>query len=41
MTQENAFFALMRSPVSLSFPTDGTLILTGSDGQTAVLKRVI
>lgn len=41
MTQESAFFALMRGPVSLTFPTDGTLILTGSDGQTAVLKRVI
>lgn len=41
MTQENAFFALMRGPVSLSFPTDGTLILTGGDGQTAVLKRAI
>lgn len=41
MTQESAFFGLMRGPVSLTFPTDGTLILTGSDGQTAVLKRVI
>lgn len=41
MTQENAFFALMRGPVSLSFPTDAMLILTGADGQTAVLKRVI
>ncbi|SBV31203.1 conserved exported protein of unknown function [uncultured Sphingopyxis sp.] len=41
MTQESAFFALMRGPVSLTFPTDGTLILTGSDGQTAALKRVI
>ncbi|HWV61238.1 MAG TPA: META domain-containing protein [Sphingopyxis sp.] len=41
MTQESAFFALMRGPVSLTFPTDGTLILTGSGGQTAVLKRVI
>jgi heat shock protein HslJ len=41
MTQESAFFALMRGPVSLDFPSDGTLILTGSDGQTAVLKRVI
>jgi heat shock protein HslJ len=41
MAQENAFFALMRGPVSLSFPSDGTLILTGSDGQTAVLKRAI
>ncbi|MCW5647766.1 MAG: META domain-containing protein [Sphingopyxis sp.] len=41
MTQENTFFALMRGPVSLSFPTDGTLILTGAEGRTAVLKRVI
>jgi len=41
MTQENAFFALMRGPVSLSFPSDGTLILTGAEGRTAVLKRVI
>jgi heat shock protein HslJ len=41
MTQESAFFALIRGPVSLTFPTDGTLILTGSGGQTAVLKRVI
>ena len=41
MTQEGAFLALMRGPVSLTFPTDGTLILTGSGGQTAVLKRVI
>ena len=41
MTQESAFFALMRGPVSLTFPTDGTLILTGSGGQTAVLRRAI
>ena len=41
MTQESAFFALMSGPVSLAVPTDGTLILTGSDGQSAVLKRVI
>ncbi|MBB6426032.1 META domain-containing protein [Sphingopyxis sp. JAI128] len=41
MTQENTFFALMRGPVSLSFPADGTLLLTGADGQTAVLKRAI
>ncbi|HWW58731.1 MAG TPA: META domain-containing protein [Sphingopyxis sp.] len=41
MAQENAFFGLMRSPVSLSFPTDGTLILTGAEGRTAVLKRAI
>jgi heat shock protein HslJ len=41
MTQENAFFALMQGPVRLSFPADGTLILTGAEGRTAVLKRVI
>ncbi|HEY0596047.1 META domain-containing protein [Sphingopyxis sp.] len=41
MTQENAFFALMRGPVGLSFPTDGTLVLTASDGKTAVLRRSI
>lgn len=41
MTQEGAFFALMRGPVRLSFPSDGTLEITGADGQTAVLKRVI
>lgn len=41
MTQENAFFTLMHGPVSLSFPSDGTLILTGAEGRTAVLKRVI
>lgn len=41
MTQENAFFALMRGPVGLRFPSDGTLVLTGAEGQTAVLKRVI
>ncbi|APZ99392.1 META domain-containing protein [Sphingopyxis sp. QXT-31] len=41
MTQENAFFELMRGPVSLDFPSDGTLILTGAEGRTAVLKRVI
>ncbi|WP_428632392.1 META domain-containing protein [Sphingopyxis sp.] len=40
-TQENAFFKLMAAPVRLTFPNDGTLILTGSEGQTAVLKRVI
>ncbi|WP_077145439.1 META domain-containing protein [Sphingopyxis sp. KK2] len=41
MTQENGFFDLMRGPVSLSFPSDGTLILTGAEGRTAILKRVI
>ena len=40
-TQENAFFKLMATPVSLSFPTDGTLAFTGSAGQIAVLKRAI
>ncbi|MEI4506751.1 META domain-containing protein [Sphingopyxis sp. CCNWLW253] len=41
MTQEAAFFKLMASPVSLTFADDGTLILTGSEGRTAVLRRVI
>ena len=41
MTQEAAFFKLMATPVSLTFADDGTLILTGSDGRTAVLRRVI
>ncbi len=41
MTQEQAFFALMTGPVSVSFPSDGTMILTGADGRTAVLRRVI
>lgn len=41
MTQENAFFALMNGPVRLHFPADGTLVLTGAEGRTAVLKRVI
>lgn len=41
MAQESAFFMLMRGPVSLTFAADGTLILTGAEGQTAVLKRAI
>jgi heat shock protein HslJ len=41
MTQENAFFKLLAAPVRLTFADDGTLILTGSGGQTAVLKRAI
>jgi heat shock protein HslJ len=41
MMQESAFFALMRGPVTLSFPSDGTLEITEADGQTAVLKRAI
>ena len=41
MTQEAAFFQLMAAPVSLTFADDGTLILTGSEGRTAVLKGVI
>jgi len=41
MTQEAAFFKLMATPVSLTFTDDGTLILTGSEGRTAVLRRVI
>ncbi|HMO73946.1 MAG TPA: META domain-containing protein [Sphingopyxis sp.] len=41
MEQENAFFALMAGPVSLTFADDGTLTLTGTEGRTAVLKRAI
>lgn len=41
MAQESAFFVLMRGPVSLTFAADGRLILTGAEGQTAVLKRSI
>ncbi|MBJ7440710.1 MAG: META domain-containing protein [Sphingopyxis sp.] len=41
MTQEAAFFQLMAAPVRLTFADDGTLILTGSAGRTAVLRRVI
>lgn len=41
MQQEGAFFALMKGPVGVSFPADGTMVLTGADGKTAVLKRVI
>lgn len=41
MELEQAFFKLMASPVSLTFANDGTLILTSSEGLTAVLRRVI
>lgn len=41
MAQEDAFFALMDGPVSLTFADDGTLTLTGKDGKTAMLKRAI
>lgn len=41
MAQEDAFFLLMREAVSLTFADDGTLVLTGADGRTAVLKRAI
>ena len=41
MAQEDAFFKLMGAPVSLTFAADGTLILTGEGGKTAVLKRAI
>lgn len=41
MTQENAFFKLMAAPVRMTFAEDGTLVLTGSEGRTAVLKRAI
>lgn len=41
MEQESAFFALLRAPVRVEFPSDGTLVLTGEDGRTAVLRRAI
>jgi heat shock protein HslJ/uncharacterized membrane protein len=41
MEQERTFFDLMEGPVGIAFPSDGTLLLTGKDGKTAVLKRVI
>ena len=41
MEQEQALFDLLNGPVRMDFPTDGTLLLTGVDGKTAVLKRVI
>lgn len=41
MTQEAAFFELMAGPVTLSFPTDGTMEITGANGKTAVLRRAI
>ncbi|RYD40653.1 MAG: META domain-containing protein [Sphingomonadales bacterium] len=41
MELEQAFFKLMASPVSLTFADEGTLTLTGSEGQTAVLRRAI
>ena len=41
MEQERGFFALMEAPVRVDFPADGTMVLTGRDGKTAVLKRTI
>lgn len=41
MELEQAFFKLMASPVGLTFADDGMLILTGSEGRTAVLRRAI
>ena len=41
MELEQVFFKLMATPVSLTFADDGTLILTGEGGKTAVLKRAI
>ncbi|AMG76147.1 MULTISPECIES: META domain-containing protein [Sphingopyxis] len=41
MEQERGFFALMEAPVRVDFPADGTMVLTGRDGKTAVLKRAI
>ncbi len=39
MTQETVFFALIEGPARIDFPSDGTLVLTGAEGRTAVLKR--
>ena len=41
MEQERVFFELLKAPAGIGFPADGTMILTGKDGKTAVLKRVI
>jgi len=41
MTQEDTVLKMMAAPVRLTFADDGTLILTGSEGRTAVLKRAI
>ena len=41
MEVEQSFFKLMATPVRLTFADDGTLLLTGSEGRTAVLRRVI
>lgn len=41
MAQEDAFFKLMSGPVQISFPADGTMILTGAGRQSVVLERVI
>lgn len=41
MEQERAFFDLMSVPAGIDFPSDGTLVLTGKNGKTAILKLVI
>jgi heat shock protein HslJ len=41
MEQERAFFDLMSAPAEIDFPSDGTMVLTGKNGKTAILKRVI
>jgi heat shock protein HslJ len=41
MEQERAFFDLMDAPVGITFPADGTMVLTGKNGRTAVFKRAI
>lgn len=41
MELEAAFFKLMADPVRLTFADDGMLTLTGSEGRSAVLRRVI
>lgn len=39
--QENAFFALLATPISLRFTPEGQMILMGERGKSAVLKPMI
>lgn len=41
MAQEAAVIDLLKVPVGVSFPADGTMVLTGKGGKTAMLKRAI
>ena len=41
MAQEGVFLDMLKTPVGITFPSDGTMVLTGAGGKTAVLKRVI